>query len=84
MTIVLVTEEHCDDLTEKYFMSLEDAIEEWSEYYQDCEGCDLAEYLETSDSVSTDSKYRVIGIHKVTPKNVKVLALVPTLVELGP
>lgn len=73
MTIVLVTEEHCDDLTEKYFMSLEDAIKEWDEYYQDCEDCDLAGYLEASDSVSFDTKYRVVGIHKVTPENVKVL-----------
>ena len=73
--LVFVTEEHCGDLVEKYFTTLDRVEEEHGPYY--AAGALWGDYPSLTDEVKStgrsamDEKYRSIYVEAVTPENVK-------------
>lgn len=74
--LVLVSEEHCDNLVEKYFTTLDRVEEEYGPYYEDGKVW-TGDYATLTDEVKDtghtvfDTKYRGIYVRAVTPENIK-------------
>ena len=73
--LVFVTEEHCDNLVEKYFTTLDRVEEEYGPYYDSGkvwgDGYDtLTDEVKGNGESAFDTKYCAVYVKAVTPENV--------------
>ena len=70
--LVMVSEEHCGDLTEKYFTTLDRVEDQYGHHYDTGDGYDtLTDMVKDRGDGWLNTSYRQVYVKAVTPDNVK-------------